>query len=141
MFITYRLSSEYHGIYCTNSISNRITGIYWPHTNALYHNKSSHIFHQWHSRFCKMLYQRLGAPRYRTDNMLFDGLQPRTLHTLSYHYHSPTPPPPPHPPSSHRHPHRDSNYLFETVISRLTFTCSTLKRLGQINILPVYLEI
>ena len=31
--------------------------------NKLYQNKSSHLCHQWHSRFCKMLYQKLGAPR------------------------------------------------------------------------------
>ena len=35
IFITSCLPFEYHGIYYTNSISNQITGNYWPHTKAL----------------------------------------------------------------------------------------------------------
>ena len=36
--------------------------------------------HQWHSRFCKMLYQKLGAPWPSTqpDNMLFGRIQPKS---------------------------------------------------------------
>ena len=52
-FISSHQSFEYRGIYYTNTISNQITGICWPNTTALYHNKSSHICHHWHSRFCK----------------------------------------------------------------------------------------
>ena len=38
--------------------------MYWPHTKAFYHNKSSHMLcYQWHSRFCKILYQKLGVPQ------------------------------------------------------------------------------
>ena len=55
IFITSHLSFEYHGIYYTNTVSNQIAEMYWPHTKALYHNKPSHICHQWHSGFCKML--------------------------------------------------------------------------------------
>ena len=33
-------------IYYTNTTSNQITGIYWPHTETLYHNKPSHMCHQ-----------------------------------------------------------------------------------------------
>ena len=62
IFITYHLSFEYHGIYYTNTISNQITGNYRPHKTTLYNNKPSHIYHQWHSRFCKMLYQKVAAP-------------------------------------------------------------------------------
>ena len=34
-----------YGIYYTNTPSNQITGMYWPHEKTLYHNKSSHIHH------------------------------------------------------------------------------------------------
>ena len=65
------LSLPTYPLNITNNISNQITGIYWPHTKAFYRNKSSHICHQWHSRFCKMLHLDL-----RPDNMPFGGLQP-----------------------------------------------------------------
>ena len=52
IFITSHLHFEYLGIYYTNTISNQTTGMYWPHTKALY-RKYSHMCHQWHSRFCK----------------------------------------------------------------------------------------
>ena len=51
----------------TDSGSNQTTGIYWPHKTTLYHNKPSHTRHQWHSRFCEMLYQRL-----KEGNVLFN---------------------------------------------------------------------
>ena len=62
-FYQFHLSFEYYGIYYTNSGSNKITEIYWSHTTTLYVNKSSFICHLWHSRFCKLLHQRLVASR------------------------------------------------------------------------------
>ena len=50
-------------LWCTNTISNTITGSYWPQKTAHYDNRSSHICHQWHSRCCKILYQKFSAPR------------------------------------------------------------------------------
>ena len=66
LFLSLPTYLKHHGIYYTNTISNQITGIYWPHTKALYHNKSSNMCHQWHSRFCKILYEfgGLQPPRY-----------------------------------------------------------------------------
>ena len=69
IFITSHLSFEYHGTYYTNTGSNQITGMYWPHTKSLYHNKLSQICHQWHSTLCKMLYQKLGAPHSSTRQL------------------------------------------------------------------------
>ena len=51
----YHLSFEYHGIYYTNTGSNQRSWNYWPHKTTLYDNKFSYIWHQWHSRFCKIL--------------------------------------------------------------------------------------
>ena len=51
-------------IYYSNTGSDEITGTYWPHKTTLFDNKTSpHICHQWHSIFCKVPYQTLGAPR------------------------------------------------------------------------------
>ena len=54
----------------------QITSIYWPHKTKLYDNMSSHICHQWHSRFCEMLYQNLGA--LQPNKMLFGRSHPIT---------------------------------------------------------------
>ena len=51
---TYLLNS----MVSTTQTLPQITEMYWPQTKALYHNKSSHICHQWNL----MLYQKLGAP-------------------------------------------------------------------------------
>ena len=45
----------YYGINNTNTISDQITGNYWPHTKALDHNKPSHICHQLHSIVSKVV--------------------------------------------------------------------------------------
>ena len=56
---------------------SQIAGNYWPHKTTLHDKKSSHICHQLHSRFCKMLVH----PDLRPD-MLFGGPQPESRHYL-----------------------------------------------------------
>ena len=41
-------------------IWNQITGIEWPHTKGILSQVLS--CHRWHSKYCEMLYQKLGAP-------------------------------------------------------------------------------
>ena len=82
IFITFHLSFKYHAIYYTNTISNQITGIYFPHKIALYNNTSSLIYHQWLSRFCKNAVSKVGCTStfdLRPNNMLYGGPQPRKI--------------------------------------------------------------
>ena len=54
IFITSHLSFKYHGIYYTNTISNKITGNYWLQKTTL-HDKFSNMYHKWHSTTCYLV--------------------------------------------------------------------------------------
>ena len=43
IFLIYQLPFEYYDIYYTNTGSDQITGIYWPHKTTLYDNKSCDV--------------------------------------------------------------------------------------------------
>ena len=41
--------------------SNQITGIYWIHKITLYDRRSSQLYHQWYSIFCKNVVSKVGC--------------------------------------------------------------------------------
>ena len=57
-----------------NTITNQMTEMYWPHTKALYQNKSSHVCHQW--QFVKCCMKGWVHFDLRPGDLLSGGLQP-----------------------------------------------------------------
>ena len=71
IFITSRLSFKYHGNHYTHTISNQITGLYWPHNKAFLSHVTNGI-----QDFVKCCIKSWVHLNLQPQNMLFGGLQP-----------------------------------------------------------------